>query len=75
MRSVVLLVLLAATLACVAAPSARAHGDPASEYLVGHEIYVPFDLKAPSAKEQQLVALVDEANRAGFAVRVALVLE
>ena len=73
MRPVVTLVLLAATLACVAAPSARAHGDPASEYLVGHQVYVPFDLKAPSAKERQLVALVDEANRAGFAVRVALV--
>lgn len=73
MRPVVALVLLAATLSCVAAPSARAHGDPASEYLVGHQVYIPFDLKAPSAKQRQLVALVDEANRAGFAVRVALV--
>jgi len=54
-------------------PSARAHGDPASEYLVGHQVYFPFDLKAPSAEQRQLVALVDEANRAGFAVRVALV--
>lgn len=73
MRPVASLVLLATTLACVAAPSARAHGDPASEYLVGHQVYVPFDLKAASAKERQLVALVDEANRAGFAVRVALI--
>lgn len=73
MRPVVAPAIFAATLALVAAPSAGAHGDPAGEYLAGHELYVPFDLKAPAAKERQLVALVDEANRAGFTLRVALV--
>jgi hypothetical protein len=73
MRPVVACALVAVTLAGVAAPVARAHGDPGSEYLTGHEVYVPFDLKAPSAREQQLVELVNEANRDGFSLRVALV--
>jgi hypothetical protein len=73
MGAVVARVLIAATLACVAAPSALAHGDPGSEYLEGHQVYLPFDLKASFAKEQQLVALVAEANRAGFSIRVVLV--
>ncbi len=72
MRPLVALVLLATTLAWVA-PPAFAHGDPGSEYLSGHQLYVPFDLKAPAAKAQQLVAVVNEANRAGFSLRVALV--
>jgi hypothetical protein len=73
MRRVVALVLLAVALTGTAARSAHAHGDPASEYLVGHQVYLPFDLKAPAAKERRLVALVAEANRTGFTLRVALV--
>ena len=73
MRSAVGCVLLATLLACAAAPRAAAHGDPGSEYLAGHALYLPFDLKAPRADEQRLLELVDEANRAGFAVRVAVV--
>ena len=73
MRPALACALVAATLACVAVPRALAHGDPGSEYLTSHELYVPFDLEAPPAKERQLTALVDEANRAGFRLRVALV--
>lgn len=73
MRAVIVLVLLAATLACAAAPSARADGDPASDYLITQKVFFPYDLKVAPAKQRQLVALVDEANRAGFTLRVALV--
>jgi len=73
MRAVLVLLLLAAALACAAAPSARADGDPASDYLLGQKVFFPYDLKVAPAKQRQLVALVDEANRAGFTLRVALV--
>jgi hypothetical protein len=73
MRAIIVLVLLAAVLACAAAPPARADGDPASDYLLGQKVFFPYDLKVAPAKQRQLVALVDEANRAGFTLRVALV--
>ena len=72
MRTAALVVLAAALLAC-AAPSARADGDPASDYLLTQKVFFPFDVKAPKAKQQQLVALVDEANSKGFPIRVAVI--
>ena len=44
-----------------------------TEYLPTHEVFVPFDLEAPQPETEQLVALVDEANRVGFTIRVAIV--
>jgi hypothetical protein len=73
MRATVLLVLLSLAVACTAVPSARADGDPASDYLLTQKVFFPYDLKVPTAKQQQLVALVDEANRKGFPLRVALI--
>ena len=73
MRGVAALAVAAAALACVAAPSARADGDPASDYLLTQKVFFPFDLKVPKAEQQQFVALVDEANRKGFTIRVALI--
>jgi hypothetical protein len=74
MRAEAALVLVAVALACAtAAPSARADGDPASDYLITQKVFFPYDLKVPTAKQQQLVALIDEANRAGFTLRVALI--
>ena len=54
MRAAVVLVLLAAALACAAAPSARADGDPASDYLLGQKVFFPYDLKVAPAKQRQL---------------------
>ena len=73
MRAAAALALVAAALTFAMAPSARADGDPASDYLVTQKVFFPYDLKVPPAKQQQLVALVDEANRAGFTLRVALI--
>jgi hypothetical protein len=67
------LALLAALAALLAAPAARADGDPASDYLIGQKVFFPYDLKLSPAVQQQIVALVDEANRAGFTIRVAMV--
>jgi hypothetical protein len=73
MRAVFALAVAVAALACVAVPSARADGDPASDYLLTQKVFFPFDLKVPKAEQEQFVALVDEANRKGFTIRVALI--
>jgi MYXO-CTERM domain-containing protein len=73
MRAVVVLVLLGAALACMVTPSARADGDPASDYLITQKVFFPYDLKVARAKQLELASTVDEANRAGFPIRVALV--
>ena len=73
MRAAAALALVAAALTFAMAPSARADGDPASDYLITQKVFFPYDLKVPPAKQQQLVALVDAANRAGFTLRVALI--
>jgi hypothetical protein len=70
MRRFAVLVALAALLA---APAAHADGDPASDYLIGQKVFFPYDLKIAPAAQQQLVALVDEANRAGLKIRVAMI--
>lgn len=55
------------------APLARADGDPASDYLIGQQIFFPYDSKFPAAQHIQFAQLVQEANKAGFKIRVALI--
>jgi hypothetical protein len=69
-RRLAVLVVLAALLA---APAARADGDPASDYLIGQKVFFPYDLKVAPTGQQQITALVDEANRAGYRIRVAMI--
>jgi hypothetical protein len=65
--------LLAAVVATVVAPqAARADGDPASDYLLGSKVFLPYDAKFPPKQAAELTALVSGANRAGFAIRVAI---
>jgi hypothetical protein len=52
---------------------ASAHGDPASLYLHTQQVFIPTDVKFPTAKKQRLTALVAAANDAGFAIRVGLI--
>jgi hypothetical protein len=70
MRRTLLVVLLAA---CALAGTARADGDPASDYLLGTQVFLPFDVKLPANKQQELVSIVRNANKAGYAIRVALI--
>ena len=67
------LVSAAVLAACVVAGSARADGDPASDYLLGVQVFIPYDLKLPAEKQKELSALVHDANRSGYAIRVALI--
>jgi len=74
MRTAASIVLVAAALAaCTVAPSARADGDPASDYLLTQQVFFPFDAKFPADKQQQLTAVVTAANRAGYTIRVAVI--
>jgi hypothetical protein len=68
-----LLAAVVVVAACTAASAARADGDPASDYLLTQKVFFPFDVKVPKAKEQELLALVDEANSKGFTIRVAVI--
>jgi hypothetical protein len=66
-------VLTAAAAAAIVAPIARSDGDPASDYLLGQNLFLPFDAKIPAAQSRQLAQLVSNAGRAGFRIRVAII--
>ncbi|MFL5911824.1 MAG: hypothetical protein ACJ768_14775 [Gaiellaceae bacterium] len=68
-----LALLLALVVAAGVAGAARADGDPASDYLVGAKVFVPYDAKFPPKQSAQLSALVAAANEAGFKIRVAII--
>lgn len=71
MRALALLAALAA--AAVAAGAASAHGDPASEYLVGHDVFFPIGHPLSGETQARVSALVAEAARKGYPIRVALI--
>jgi len=60
--------------ACLCAASvARANGDPASDYLLGQNVFLPFTAKIDNGEVQRLDALLREAQKAGFPIRVAVI--
>jgi hypothetical protein len=71
--------LLLAIIACClaasacAAAAARADGDPASDVLATGPLFLPQDAAIPAAQQEQLLALLQAASRAGFQSRVALI--
>jgi hypothetical protein len=68
-----LALLAACVLALSAATAARADGDPASDYLLGAKVFLPYDAKFPPKQAAQFTALVAAANKAGFKIRVAII--
>jgi protein SCO1 len=71
-RSIAVLAL-AVALVVVSGGVARADGDPASDYLVANQVFLSSQSTGMSPAQRQLVAAVAAANRAGFAIRVAIV--
>jgi hypothetical protein len=69
----VLCLLACLLFAGLVAHPAEADGDPASDYLVGQQVFLSYDAKIPPAQQRRLVAAVASANRSGFPVRVALI--
>lgn len=60
-------------LAAVAAQTARADGDPASDYLLVQRVFVPYEGATASTQQHQLTKAVAAANKAGFTIRVAVI--
>jgi hypothetical protein len=65
--------LAAAVVASALAQSARADGDPASDYLLVQKVFIPYDAKFPAKQQAELTALVTAANKAGYKIRVAII--
>ncbi|HXB65938.1 MAG TPA: SCO family protein [Solirubrobacteraceae bacterium] len=54
---------------------ARADGDPASDVLLTQSVFLPADSGLPAAQSNQLQALVREAAKDGYPIRVAVIPE
>jgi hypothetical protein len=70
-----LLAALVVANVCLVAPvAARANGDPASDYLLTQNIFLPFTAKIDQNEVKRLDALLRESQKADFRIRVALIL-
>ena len=53
-------------------PGRIALAEVAREYLLDHELFLPYDTKPAATAQQRLTAVVAAANRAGYSIRVAV---
>ena len=67
--AVLAVILASGTLAAVA----RADGDPASDDLITNQVFLTSQSSSLSSSQRQLLGVVQAANRAGFAIRVAII--
>ncbi|HEY3725974.1 MAG TPA: hypothetical protein VGL51_02295 [Solirubrobacteraceae bacterium] len=74
MASRLLSILSAALLAAMLVPAvAAADGDPASDVLLGENVFYPYNPPVPRAVQRTLNAETAAAKRAGFPLKVALI--
>jgi hypothetical protein len=66
-------VIVAFVALLIAAPLARADGDPASDYLLTRQTFVPTDLGISKSDEQRLDTTVSLSRARGYPIRVAIV--
>jgi hypothetical protein len=62
-----------AAAASVAVPIANADGDPASDYLITRQTFLPFNAKIPERQVEALNGIVADANEKGYRIRVAII--
>lgn len=67
------LILLSIVFLSVGVSTARADGDPASDVLSVQHLFVPADAAVPLAQREELSALLGQAARGGYPLRVAVV--
>ena len=67
------LLLLTVALLTASVSIAHADGDPASDYLIGNQVFLTSQSITVSPGERELRAVVGAANRAGFGIRVAVI--
>ena len=63
----------AAIIALVATATARADGDPASDFLLTQRVFLPYDANISPTRSEQLAALASDAARDGYPIRIALI--
>ena len=67
-------VAFVAALLLLAAPAvARANGDPASDYLLVQNIFLPFNAKVDPAASARLADTIRAANKDNFKIKVAII--
>jgi hypothetical protein len=66
------LFVVAAVLSFPAAASAN--GDPASDYLLAQDVFLPFNAKIDPGTVERLQEVIKGAGKAGFKIKVALIL-
>src|SRR5207245_985963 len=66
------LLLLAGLALLLAAPAARADGDPASDVLYTQRLFIPFNAPISTSVASELDLLIAAANRSGYPLKVAL---
>jgi hypothetical protein len=52
---------------------ANANGDPASDYLLGQSVFLPFNAKIDSGAVERLKAVIGEADKSEFKIKVAVI--
>jgi hypothetical protein len=65
--------LLAVVAGVVAAPAAHADGDPASDVLIGQNVFLPYAQTIPVDLARRISAGVQAANASGYKLKVAIV--
>jgi hypothetical protein len=69
------LAALVVVIVFLCAPSAaRANGDPASDYLLAQNVFLPFTNKIDQDEVKRLDALLRESQKSDFRIRVAVIL-
>ena len=66
--------MIAVAVALCLPPLAKANGDPASDYLLGQDIFFPFGPNVDSAAAKRLQDTINAGKKEGFRIRVALIL-
>jgi hypothetical protein len=54
--------------------SARANGDPASDFLLAQNVFLPFNAKVDAAAAKRLNDMLASADKAGFKIKTAVIL-
>ena len=65
--------LAALVTACIVAPLAVADGDPASDYLITQQVFLPLSVTFSTAQGGALTNMLDNAKRANFPLKVAVI--
>ena len=73
LRAAALLLLAAVLVGALGPAEARADGDPASDVLLGQDVFYPYTPPVPASVQGRLNAETAAAKRAGLPIKVALI--